>query len=363
MIALILFNSCSDDDLLTAQPSANSIDFQNTFEDLYILEGMAADSVVENFTWNEVDFNVVSPITYDLQAATNADFDSLQTLTSSPGTSANVNFEQIREVLNSENLEFSNPDNPREVSLYFRVRAYLGNGTGNVLEQFSDATTMALELPEIEESLINLFLVGDATGAGWNTNNNNTPLFRDAENDDVYYFQGRFAGGDDIEGFKLIESLGDNTWQPQWGLSEGALTSSTILGNDVNSFPANNDSYYSLVLNIADLTYTWEEINETSTQVQSNIGIIGDATPSGWDADTDMTQSEFNPHIWYIQDVELTDGEAKFRANDAWDLNWGGATPLSGQTTIEGANIPVEAGSYDVWFNTLDGRYIFIPQE
>lgn len=110
------------------------------------------------------------------------------------------------------------------------------------------------------------------------------------------------------------------------------------------------------------MSYTWEEIDETAAEVQTSIGIIGDATPGAWDSDTDMTQSEFNPHIWYIEGIELTDGEAKFRADDAWDLDWGGATAISGETTVAGPNIPVSAGTYDVWFNTLDGRYIFIPQ-
>ena len=74
-----------------------------------------------------------------------------------------------------------------------------------------------------------------------------------------------------------------------------------------------------------------------------------------------MTQSEFNPHIWYMEDVVLSDGPLKFRANLAWDVNWGGATFPSGEAT--GDDIQATAGTYDVWFNTLDGRYIFIPQE
>lgn len=42
------------------------------------------------------------------------------------------------------------------------------------------------------------------------------------------------------------------------------------------------------------------------------IGIIGSATPSGWDSDTDMTYSIEN-RCWTIT-TDLTDGEIKFRA-------------------------------------------------
>ena len=59
----------------------------------------------------------------------------------------------------------------------------------------------------------------------------------------------------------------------------------------------------------------------------------------------------------------LTDGEIKFRADDAWDVSWGSDTALSGFATLGGPNIPAMAGTYDIWFNDLDGGYILIPVE
>ena len=53
-----------------------------------------------------------------------------------------------------------------------------------------------------------------------------------------------------------------------------------------------------------------------------NIGIIGNATSKGWD------------------------GEMRFRANDDWDLSWGGE--LDNLTTQNGPNIAVAAGTYDI---------------
>ena len=76
-----------------------------------------------------------------------------------------------------------------------------------------------------------------------------------------------------------------------------------------------------------------------------SIGIIGNATPTGWASDTDMT---YNPEerCWELKDVTLTDGEMKFRANDAWTLSWGGE--LDNLTTQNGPNIAVAAGTYDI---------------
>ena len=84
---------------------------------------------------------------------------------------------------------------------------------------------------------------------------------------------------------------------------------------------------------------------KTYTLSPFNIGIIGNATPSGWASDTDM---KYNPteRCWEIKGVELTDGEMKFRANDGWDLSWGGE--LDNLTTQNGPNIAVTAGTYDI---------------
>ena len=55
----------------------------------------------------------------------------------------------------------------------------------------------------------------------------------------------------------------------------------------------------------------------------STLGVIGSATPSGWDADTDMTYNE-EDGSWNLT-TNLTDGEIKIRANNDWDINWGGS--------------------------------------
>ena len=84
---------------------------------------------------------------------------------------------------------------------------------------------------------------------------------------------------------------------------------------------------------------------KTYTLSPFTIGIIGDATPTGWDSDTDMT---YNPEerCWELKNVELTDGEMKFRHTNDWNLSWGGE--LDNLTTQNGPNIAVAAGTYDI---------------
>lgn len=95
------------------------------------------------------------------------------------------------------------------------------------------------------------------------------------------------------------------------------------------------EGFYQVVVDLNEKTYTLTPIA---------IGIIGSATPSGWDSDTDMTYSVEN-RCWTIT-TDLTDGEIKFRANDDWTISWGG-TPEQ-LTTQNGGNIAVAAGKYTI---------------
>ena len=84
---------------------------------------------------------------------------------------------------------------------------------------------------------------------------------------------------------------------------------------------------------------------KTYTLTPFTIGIIGNATPKGWDSDTNMT---YNPeeHCWELKNVTLSDGEMKFRHTNDWSLSWGGE--LDNLTTQNGPNIAVAAGTYDI---------------
>lgn len=92
----------------------------------------------------------------------------------------------------------------------------------------------------------------------------------------------------------------------------------------------------------------------------NTIGIIGDATPGGWGADTDMTETSDGV---YEVTITLTAQFAKFRADDDWGVNWGAGDFPSGTGTQDGDNIPIaEAGTYVVTFDTKNGAYNFVKQ-
>lgn len=125
----------------------------------------------------------------------------------------------------------------------------------------------------------------------------------------------------------------------------GSGTSSDQGGTIIDSGESGNlfatPGFYRAEVNLQTMSYTLTPI--------SGIGIIGPAQPGGWDTDTDMT---YNPatRAWEAT-VTLAADELKFRANDAWDINWGGSLDNLVQN---GANLKVEkAGKYFVQFFPL----------
>ena len=90
----------------------------------------------------------------------------------------------------------------------------------------------------------------------------------------------------------------------------------------------------------------------------STVGIIGTATPEGWDASTPMVQDEDDPDMWTLE-VALVDGELKFRADNDWAVNWGDTGFPFGTGVQDGPNLQVIGGNYFITFNSETGEYFF----
>lgn len=120
------------------------------------------------------------------------------------------------------------------------------------------------------------------------------------------------------------------------------------LANGGDNIVVAEDGYYRLRANLADMTYSL---------VKMNWGVIGDATPGGWDGETALTyDSELNI-LKGAYTFEV--GDFKFRANSDWGYNYG-SNEADGNLQDGGKNIPVaeaDAGDYAI---TLD---LSVPNE
>ena len=152
-----------------------------------------------------------------------------------------------------------------------------------------------------------------------------------------------YLAGDDgvhFTGFMYLNQNGFKfTTAPDWsGTGYGANFDTAPNAPDIKmTEPA---GYYKVEVDLSEKTYKLTPI--------TSIGIIGAATPGGWDADTDLTYNK-TERCWEVKDIKLKAGECKFRANHSWDdpnPNWGGTLDALVQ---KGDNIKVaEAGTYDI---------------
>ena len=74
-----------------------------------------------------------------------------------------------------------------------------------------------------------------------------------------------------------------------------------------------NGGFYELTANLN---------NNTWTATATTWGIIGDATPGGWNNDTQMSYDAVNK-VWKVTAHMIQNGSFKFRANNAWAIDFG----------------------------------------
>ena len=140
----------------------------------------------------------------------------------------------------------------------------------------------------------------------------------------------------DQQGFKFCT-------QPSWNGDNYGAGLSTAGGNIIISEP---EGYYKVDVDLANSTMSLTAI--------TRIGVIGDATVGGWGSDQPMTYNKTD-RAWEINNIVLSNGSIKFRANNGWDINWGGT--VNKLTTDNGANIAVTAGTYNIKFYAwADGK-------
>ena len=168
-----------------------------------------------------------------------------------------------------------------------------------------------------------LYMAGDANG--WATND--------------------YLAGEDGVHFTGFMYLNQNGFKfctlPEWkGTNYGADFNTAA--DAANITMTEEAGYYKVDVDLESKSYVLTPI--------TTIGIIGSASPNGWDSDVDMTYVPYNAETkalgyWEAKDITLASGEIKFRANDDWAINWGGDVNA---LTQGGGNISVDAGTYDI---------------
>lgn len=276
-------------------------------------------------TWTLADFGYNAAIRYEVEMdVAGGDFTAAQ---SSGVINGLTKIEVTNTQINNAMLSLGRPGGTFS-QMDLRVRATIENG--DIL--ISDPVTVNINPVEAEIDYPKLNVPG--AYQGWDPENFETVIF--SVNQDETY-----------EGYLYFEAptqfkYAVGSWATNWGDTGADGT----LEPDGDNISAPEAGVYRLNADIPGLLHSF---------AKTDWGLIGDATPGGWDSDTDMTYDPVTK-LWSVT-LDLTAGEIKFRANDDWAINMGddGANL---KLEYEGANIAVaEAGNYTVELDLSQAIY------
>ncbi|MCD9854800.1 SusE domain-containing protein [Epilithonimonas sp. JDS] len=135
-----------------------------------------------------------------------------------------------------------------------------------------------------------------------------------------------------------------------WDNSYGTNDNIHLLYNNGGNISATSVGYQKLTVNTNDLTFALAPYA---------MGLVGDATTNGWNG-PDVAMTWDDSTLSWTATTNLTVGSMKFRVNDKWDENYGGA---NGSAVSGGENIAITtAGTYKVSFNPFRMTYTLVKQ-
>lgn len=326
VLGIAAFQSCKKDKLVTVSQNITATVLKAPAADTAIVVTPGDSANVVHFAWSAADFGVNGINTYFIQvgvAGTNFK-NSIIVGTTTNGTSLAMSVGTLNDkLLNGLGIAAN-----AQSSLELRVGAalYGKDSTFSKVVKVTFTTFKALAPPF-------LWLPGSYEGYDPGA----APTIPEQT---TYTYQG-YAYFSAPGNFKFTSAPDYNPINYGDG-GNGTLTTDGSAGGIVY----NSTGVYYLNADIQNLTYSAVYI--------SSFGIIGPATAGGWNSSTPMNY-DVSTGLWTLT-VQLTGGQPmKFRANDAWDINYGPAdsNSLNGSLIFNdpGSITINDSGTYKITLN------------
>ena len=144
----------------------------------------------------------------------------------------------------------------------------------------------------------------------------------------------------------------DNSWDINWGNRNFPSGIAYLYGPDVR---VTNKSNYDISFNRETGEYSFQCVANCSPY----IGILGSAVPPHYNWDNDINMRTYDGENYILPNRHFENGSAKFRQDDSWDIFWGATIFPAGTAELNGEEIPITEGNYNVSFNITTGAYSF----
>lgn len=284
---------------------------------IVLTEDQAANPFEVKWTAADFGFDAATTYTVEIDRAGN-DFANAVVLGNSTGLALNTTVAKFNTAL------FTTLSLPGETASNIEMRLMV-KISPEVPVQYSDPVTLTVT----PYTIVIVYPQLQVPGAyqGWNPADNSTVIYS-LKSDGK--FEGYINFPDPNNAFKYTDGP---SWDTNWG-DTGADGTLDPGGDDIKTVDA---GLYRLKVNLNDLTHSF---------TLTNWGVIGDATPTGWDSDTNMTYDAANNKLTVTMD--LVAGGLKFRANDDWAINLGD-NDANNSLEYDGANISIaDPGNYTI---------------
>jgi starch-binding outer membrane protein SusE/F len=298
--AFTLFASCNNEAEIT---KLGIINFPQTFTsstNSVVITATNDSSSIISFSWPSVSYGIKAPVTYSLQFDVPSD-----TTTTTPWSKATeiligndiLTKSMLGVDLNNIAINSLGLDPGVVGNVVVRVKSYVDRAA------YSNVITLAVT-PYVPPVVV----VGQSLWVsyqGWNIAN--APTIVSVDSNKVY------------EGFVYIPVGGTNqikfSSSPDLTHNVYGVDGTGLLSTDKSAgyMTLPSDGYYELSANLNNMTWT---------ATKTTWGIIGDATPGGWNTDTQMSYDTTNK-VWTVTCAMITAGSFKFRANNAWKIDFG----------------------------------------
>ena len=319
----------------TTNPSSPDITSPSSGESFAMSQDNSEDTLM-TIQWTEPDYGFSSAPTYTVEmGVTGNDFSDPMEIATVQQTSLPVITSDLNNMLLSAGFQAE-----QSHSLQLRIVASISD---SVSKAISETVDISITPYTVEINYPKIYVPGsyqDASGYTSNWSPADAPALYSVESNDQYEGYVHMANSGNEFKFTRERNWADGDWG-----DDGA--DGTLDPGGAN-IALSNSGYYKMNVDLNGMTYSI-----TNTQ----WGVIGSATANGWDSDQDMS---YDPQtkVWTVT-LDLTAGEMKFRANDAWDLNYGDSDG-DGDLEAGGSNIPVdEAGNYTITLNLSEAPYTY----
>ena len=350
---VLMLTACSDDNDSNPTLLKPSTFTLNT--PAYASAGIdLATSKTVNFTWSQPDYGFPAATEYQLEISKDGNYTvSVEEALADETGETMPNYAVLSDYYHTcqaqvpateiatalENFyKWSETDVPEQVTFFVRASA-VTKGTSKIYSNGVQVTVAPYYVELSDAPIVLWYLVGsnfvNANNEGW-------------------------QNGADKIGSGLVPLL------PKVGAEFYKDTGYCTLeytGHDNHNVGVSEEGYYTITVVTMAQKFTITKLDvvvKTMTQI-AMPGAYQDWDPTGNLMDPMRQLGEV--HQWFLTGVTYAEAtKLKFAANGNWDVNWGSDEFPLGIGTQGGPDIPVKAGTFDIFFNDISGVYYFIEK-